>query len=136
MRVSSLLEGRNTLSQPSQGNALDLTISDSERAGRIAGRTLVYQNLVFGEMFDVRYRVDHFRRFLPRRGESGNGLLQFWGVKATRRYAPGTDKGAWQIGRDGMLHTVEITMDLSVKGDRRVVNQKPKKHVVRRRRSQ
>jgi len=87
-------------------------------------------------MVDIRYRVDYFRRFLPRRGSSGNGLLQFWGVRATRSYFPGEDKGAWQMGRDGMLHTVQIEMDLSVKGERKVIQQKPKKHVVKRRRSQ
>jgi hypothetical protein len=54
--------------------------------------------------------VNEFRRFLPRAGASGSGLIQFWGPKVSRTYRAGDQPGPWErVGDDDSLRTVEVS---------------------------
>lgn len=52
---------------------------------------------------ESRYRVDEFRRYLEGTSRRGAELVQFWGSKATRE-----KDGPWEVGPDGVMHTVEV----------------------------
>jgi hypothetical protein len=77
-----------------------------------------------GAQIEVMYRVDAFRRFLPNRGSSGNGLIQFFGPRASRKIRfKRRSRNNWKkfISEwvadmpDGHLHTVELTSGLRVR---------------------
>lgn len=54
--------------------------------------------------------MNEYRRYLPRRGSSGSGLVQFWGPKMRRRYKPGDKPPAWEPdGAEDNLRTVEVS---------------------------
>jgi len=58
----------------------------------------------------VRYRVNEFRRFLPKVGNSGLGLVQFWGPKARRRFQLGSAPPPFVSDNDEFaLRTVEVS---------------------------
>lgn len=85
-------------------------------AARLEGRKLSDGFVMGGKLIDIIYRVDRFRRFLPGRGLSGRGLIQFWGVRASRCYKAGDTPASWSTAEtETRMHTVEISQTLTVK---------------------
>jgi hypothetical protein len=60
------------------------------------------------KVFESMYRVDRYHQFLPNRGNSGKGLIQFFGPRAKRVYQEGTKPGPWEVGPEDQKHTVEL----------------------------
>lgn len=54
------------------------------------------------------YRVDRFRRFLKGSGLTGQGLVQFYGLRASRSYEIGTKAPAWVADAEEKMHTVDM----------------------------
>lgn len=66
---------------------------------------------------EARYRVNVYRQFLPGRGSTGGGLVQFYGPKATRQRAlsdAGSRWSKWEVGPAEKMHTIEVTKSLKV----------------------
>jgi hypothetical protein len=59
------------------------------------------------------YRVDLFRQWLPKRGM--NGILQFYGIRATRRRKLGEKWPKWTTDETPKLHTVDREGEISIK---------------------
>ena len=77
-------------------------------AARLEGRKFETTSMVGAKIGDSLYRVDRFRRFLPNRGSDGKGLIQFWGLRATRTYVAGEPKPEWEVVGKRRLHTVNV----------------------------
>lgn len=60
-------------------------------------------------IFESRWRVNEFRRFIPKVGAAGSGLVQFWGPRFRREYVAGEEPGSWEAyGTEESLRTVEV----------------------------
>lgn len=91
-------------------------------AERLEGRKIQTSTCAGGQLGHVLYRVDRFRRFIPNRGLSGRGLIQFWGIRATQSYKAGLakkDRPPWDTEDRIRLHTVEVEPGLSIKTAKR-----------------
>lgn len=91
-----------------EGDPFAEGLSDLQRAARLIGRKIVTTKLWAGREFQVMYRVDHFRRFIPGRG-LGIGLLDFYGPRAVRVTRIGEKPGAWtKEGDETFCHIVSV----------------------------
>jgi hypothetical protein len=73
-----------------------------------------------GEVFESRYRVNEFRRFIPKAGEARLGLVQFWGPRARRRYAAGSKPPPFEVDcPEDTLQTVDVSAVQDVTDARR-----------------
>lgn len=73
-------------------------------AERLEGRKLAEVR----DRYEIIYRVDRFRRFTPRVGSTGRGLIQFWGLRAVYK------DGGWQTEKGVRIHTLEVGHHLRV----------------------
>lgn len=64
-------------------------------------------------LFESMYRVDLYRRYLPRNGI--HGLVQFYGLRATRSYPFEERAPKWVVDDQPRLHTVETDGNLKIK---------------------
>lgn len=111
-------------SERERGNPFAPGLAPQQRAARLEGRKLITGYNACGKMGETMYRVDLFRRFLPRDtaadGSKGvkriHELVQFWGLRATRDYDIKTKTwGDWTVEDAPKLHTVEVTDRTKIK---------------------
>jgi hypothetical protein len=95
------------------GDPFQADLTPRQVAVRLEGRKLVRTRFFGDEEFESLYRVDLFRQWLPRRGM--NGILQFYGIRATRRRRLGERWTAWKTDDKLKLHTVEREGDIKIK---------------------
>ncbi len=95
------------------GNPWEPNLTDIRRARRLEGRKLSTRNTIGSKVGESFYRVDRFRRFLPDRGM--RGIVQFWGIKASRTYIVDDGPGEWIKDEKRRLHTVEIDLITKIK---------------------
>lgn len=83
-------------------------MSETQRAARLIGRKIVVRRLLGGKEHEALYRVDHYRRFIPKRG-LGLGLVEFYGPRAVRSYRVTDKPPKWEVeGDETFCHVVSV----------------------------
>lgn len=90
------------------GDPFEPNLSDILRAARLEGRKISTRTTVGATVGECFYRVDRFRRFLEKRGASGRGLIEFWGIRASRSYVVDNGASEWVKDPARKLHTLEV----------------------------
>jgi hypothetical protein len=99
-----------TLPKPDreEGDPFANGLSDYQRAARLIGRKIVVRKLFAGKYHEAMYRVDYFRRFIPKRG-LGLGLVEFYGPRAVRSYRIEDRPEPWKTeGDETFCHIVSV----------------------------
>jgi hypothetical protein len=90
------------------GDPFDPAINEEHRARRLEGRKISTRTTLGARIGEGFYRVDRYRRFLAKRGATGLGLVEFWGIRASRTYQVDDGPGEWVTDDRRRLHTVEV----------------------------
>lgn len=108
--AARLIKGRALPKEDRErGNPFTEGLTDRQRAARLEGRKLLRRSwpLTAADEYESLYRVDLFRRYISNQGRE-HALVQFYGIRATRKRLDGGKWSEWQTSERVRLHTVEI----------------------------